>query len=164
MAQAELNKLAVRQPKVSTSHQIDATPLTACAFVGGAGEHCGAARPGCHWHRSAGAAQVGHGGPKNARQMKSETRMRRLLFGQRPPPWAGRRPRFFSQTTGPNPQRTYFDLSRYRTIFGKSTASLRFWLNRFQPWSADHRFAVASWMVSRGGVAERRAGKRENSF
>lgn len=37
--------------------------------------------------------------------------------------------------------------SSYKTILGKSKASLRYWLNRFQPWSPDHRFAVASWMA-----------------
>jgi distribution and morphology protein 31 len=36
-------------------------------------------------------------------------------------------------------------------VFGKSVATVRHLLNRFQPWSSDHRFAIASWGVV-GGV------------
>ena len=77
--------------------------------------------------------------------------MRRFFFGSaRPPAWARR----FSTRKPPEPQgetpptgRPYFDLSKYKTIFGKARASLRFSLNRFQPWTADHRLAIASWMA-----------------
>ncbi len=75
----------------------------------------------------------------------------------------------------PPPHQTY--LQRYSTVFGKSIATVRHLLNRFQvrpliaapdcvsdahvavltlvfvrqPWSSDHRFAIASWGVV-GGV------------
>lgn len=43
----------------------------------------------------------------------------------------------------PSPPPSY--LERYKTVFGKSVAFVRHLLNRFQPWSSDHRFAIASW-------------------
>ena len=47
----------------------------------------------------------------------------------------------------PPPVRPYFDISRYKTVWSKAAASLRYGLNRFQPWTADHRLAIASWMA-----------------
>ena len=79
--------------------------------------------------------------------------MRRFLFGSaRPPGWA-RRFSSFRKPPEPGQQRPYFDLSKYKTVWGKAKASLRFSLNRFQPWSADHRLAIASWMVGRRGAS-----------
>lgn len=42
-------------------------------------------------------------------------------------------------------------LQRYKTVFGKTVATVRHTLNRFQPFSADHRFTLVSWGVL-GGV------------
>lgn len=44
-------------------------------------------------------------------------------------------------------QQQPFQLSSYRTAWGKSSAYIRFLLNRFQPWSSDHRLALASWFA-----------------
>jgi distribution and morphology protein 31 len=45
------------------------------------------------------------------------------------------------------PSRPYFDLSRYKTVWSKAAASVRYGLNRFQPWTSDHRMAIAYWMA-----------------
>ncbi len=70
---------------------------------------------------------------------------RRLLFGRKTPV---RDP--IPPPTPPPPGTTskpYFDLSRYKNVWSKAAASLRYGLNRFQPWTADHRLAIASWMA-----------------